>query len=233
VPDRAGYGYSTPANGDLTDQWLTDIQCFFDALKIDRFGVMGYSVGGTYAMALAAALPARISSLHLISSIAPAFDKSDIQELLPISRMIRRLIIRNTSIARAFINISIHSLAKKPNIFFESNLKKLPANDRMMLEKGKLRHLLIEWFYEATRQGVDHLSEEILHIFTYREIKPQQLTCPVTIWHGLADKHAPYAPMQRFAGKLPHCKSVHWLPEQGHYLLFSQWSAIVKELNRD
>jgi len=231
IPDRAGYGYSTAANGDVMKQWLADMQCFLDALEIDRFGVMGYSVGGAYAMSLAVAFSARVTALHLISSIAPVYDKSDMNNLLPLSRMILYLVKVNVSIARAFINVSVHSLAKKPDAFFDSSLKDLPRPDRLMLERGELKQQLIACFSEATRQGVDHLSEEILYVFNGWKIDPQQLTCPVTIWHGLADKHAPYALMQRFAEKLPDCKAVHRVPEQGHYIFFSQWSDIVKELN--
>jgi len=158
------------------------------------------------------------------------FDKADISGILPVNRMIIRLAKVNKTAARAFINVSVQALAKKPAIFFEASLKSISPHDRMMLEQGDLKRQLIDWFSESTRQGTEHLAEEILYIFNDWHIDPKQLKCPVTIWHGLADKHAPPVLMQRFAENLPHCKSTHWLPEQGHYLLFSQWAAIINEL---
>jgi pimeloyl-ACP methyl ester carboxylesterase len=70
--DRPGYGESSPcASYDLTDHGA-DIAAVADHLGLDRFALLGFSGGGVFALASAAALGNRIDRLVLVAT--PAID---------------------------------------------------------------------------------------------------------------------------------------------------------------
>src|SRR5262245_54918097 len=58
--DRPGYGRSTPQPGRTIGGWVGEGLAVADRLGIERFLVVGCSTGGAYALALAAAAPARV-----------------------------------------------------------------------------------------------------------------------------------------------------------------------------
>jgi pimeloyl-ACP methyl ester carboxylesterase len=70
-PDNAGLGGSAQAEGVAVggiEEMATDALALLDALGIERAAVVGWSMGGFIAQALAAAAPARVGSLALLST---------------------------------------------------------------------------------------------------------------------------------------------------------------------
>ena len=70
--DRPGYGQSTPRRGATVGQWAEDATHVADRLRLDAFGVSGYSAGGPFATAVAAALPTRVDQLALFAVEHPS-----------------------------------------------------------------------------------------------------------------------------------------------------------------
>jgi pimeloyl-ACP methyl ester carboxylesterase len=69
--DRPGYGGSTVAPGRTVSSVAGDVATVADALGIDRFAVVGYSGGGTYALGCAAVLGSRVRAVLSLAGIAP------------------------------------------------------------------------------------------------------------------------------------------------------------------
>jgi pimeloyl-ACP methyl ester carboxylesterase len=67
--DRPGYGLSTPWPGRTIAGWVPDALAVADALGIDRFAVIGSSTGGSYAVALAALVPERVTAVLLCCAV--------------------------------------------------------------------------------------------------------------------------------------------------------------------
>jgi pimeloyl-ACP methyl ester carboxylesterase len=61
--DRPGYGLSTPQPGRTIAGWVPDGLAVLDALDVEQAIVVGVSTGGAYALALAAAAPARVTGV--------------------------------------------------------------------------------------------------------------------------------------------------------------------------
>ncbi len=69
--DRPGYGGSDPNPGRDVASAAGDVEVLADALRIERFAVMGHSGGGPHALAAAALLPDRVSGAVIGASLAP------------------------------------------------------------------------------------------------------------------------------------------------------------------
>lgn len=69
--DRPGYGGSTEARGRTVASVAQDTSFLADALGLDRFAVVGYSGGGTFALGTAAALGDRVRAVVTLAAIAP------------------------------------------------------------------------------------------------------------------------------------------------------------------
>jgi pimeloyl-ACP methyl ester carboxylesterase len=65
--NRPGYGTSTPTDSTMTSV-ADDAVAVLDLLDVDRVGVVGMSVGGAYAAALAARHPDRVAAVALVAA---------------------------------------------------------------------------------------------------------------------------------------------------------------------
>ena len=70
-PDRPGIATSDPRPGRALDHWASDVAELADALGLERFAVMGWSLGGSFAQAVAHHLGERTAALALIASAIP------------------------------------------------------------------------------------------------------------------------------------------------------------------
>ena len=70
--DLRGHGQSeAPANGDYSIEGLAaDVSAVVDKLKLERFVLVGHSMGGPTAIAYAAANPSKVAGLVLVASAA-------------------------------------------------------------------------------------------------------------------------------------------------------------------
>jgi len=74
-PDSRGHGRSeAPSTGYTRDERAEDVVRLADFLKIDKFHVVGLSMGGSTAIGLALMHPERLISLTLVSSGAAGFN---------------------------------------------------------------------------------------------------------------------------------------------------------------
>ena len=79
APDLAGFGYTTAPEGtEFTRQmWLDQIVALLDALRLERVHVIGNSFGGSMALALAIACPARVERMVLMGSVGVPFELTE------------------------------------------------------------------------------------------------------------------------------------------------------------
>jgi pimeloyl-ACP methyl ester carboxylesterase len=70
--DRPGSGRSDPDPHPGMARWVADTGALVDHLRLGRFGLVGWSGGGQFALAAAAGLPDRVTSVALAGTPAPA-----------------------------------------------------------------------------------------------------------------------------------------------------------------
>ncbi|MDQ6973182.1 MAG: alpha/beta hydrolase, partial [Mariprofundaceae bacterium] len=230
VPDRAGYGLTSPAQSDPMQQWLEDMRHFLPQLGISKCCIAGHSAGGAYAMAMAVEFPDIVNHLCLISSVAPLRNLQDADYLLPVSRMVVHLARNNPEAARAFLKLSMQTALKEPDSYLRLITNSSPDLDKEVLGNAGLKQHLLDAFRETSRQGVGHMVDELMYISTRWKVDPAKIPCPVSIWHGMEDKHAPFPLVRHFHARLKQVVHTSWMEGAGHYMLFHHWSAIEKQL---
>jgi pimeloyl-ACP methyl ester carboxylesterase len=72
VADRPGMGLSDFKPKRKLLDWPNDVVELADSLKLDRFGVMGISGGGPYAVACAYKIPERLTATAIVSGMGPS-----------------------------------------------------------------------------------------------------------------------------------------------------------------
>src|SRR6202020_774574 len=76
IPDRPGCHGSTPKPGRTVADWPADHLALMDTLGVDRFGIVTQSGGTPYGIAVAGAVPERITAHSLLGAIAPLAEKA-------------------------------------------------------------------------------------------------------------------------------------------------------------
>lgn len=71
VPERPGYGLSTPHPSRTLLSCAEDLAAFLDAVRVDAAYVVGYSAGGPFALAFARHFPERCQRVAVVSSLSP------------------------------------------------------------------------------------------------------------------------------------------------------------------
>ena len=108
-------GGSTALAGRSVLDFARDVEEFADALGLARFGLVGVSAGGPYALATARGLPDRVLRTALCSSLAPSCSLSRSAETWPL-RLGLWWLSRAPRVCRAAGDSLLPVLARHPRL---------------------------------------------------------------------------------------------------------------------
>src|SRR5215212_4647366 len=99
-PDRPGIGLSDPQSDRTVTGWASDVAELLDQLGIDRFAVMGWSMGGQYAAAVGHVVRQRVTRVAIIAGALPLTEPGVFDQLPTMDRVYTRLSQRTPWLAR-------------------------------------------------------------------------------------------------------------------------------------
>ena len=134
-----------------------------------------------------------------------------------------------TSIAMSFMRIALRSMRKNPNRYYQQIIDNIPQVDRDILSCPELKKSYVNSTYESVRQGERDMLLEQLMIAKDWGFSVEDVTVPVTLWHGELDNYVPADMARKLAKKLPH-STLNFIPGAGHFLLYRIWDDIVSSL---
>lgn len=177
VPDRPGYGRSSPPPDDWTWwDWQTDLSELLDSMSIDRAAVMGFSGGGPFAFT--AATSEWATRLGLVSTVVPPTE-TGLATLSKIPFAVRLLFGVSSTIATV----------SGPEAIVKQ------YTDRAVSDA--IGHAVAEDFHEALRQDTRAVAREN-RSFATQTLTPEQTATPTRAWHGTQDENTPLGPVQEF-----------------------------------
>ena len=216
VPDRPGFGGSDPKPGRTLEDWPADAVALMDGLGVDRFGVIGGSGGGPYAVACGVLLGERVTAVALVAPAEPA--DAPAHGFVPVTDP-AALRERGETIAR---------LARDDpdalDRFFAPNMS--DADRRQLAQADPaLRTWELANLREAFRQGAEaYVEDHTIGASTWSGLLPR-LRQPTRIWQGGDDNNVPAAATRWLADRIPGAE-LTLLPAAGHGLTDEIWPEI-------
>lgn len=224
--DRPGIGLSTSKPGRTTADWADDVSAFADSLGLARFGALGWSLGGQYALALAARLPSRVTSTVVVAG-APPLDARKLAELNATDRRLLRLCTTSPRLARALFATMGGVARHAPRLFETLLTRELGEADREVfarLPPGAFARTVAM----AMRQP-DGMVEEYRAWARPFGFELSEVRGPVTIWQGTGDTLVPSEWGRTLTAAIGGAK-LRLLRDEGHFLAHARWPEVLASL---
>ena len=220
APNRPGVGRSDPRPGRTTADWSTDVAELVDQLGIDRFAVMGWSLGGAFAQAVAVGLGDRVGALSLVASTIPPTWAGSVTELNRLDRLFLGLHQRGAKLDRALLRTMRLAARKAPGAL--ARIAHLPPDDAPVLTA-------------AIAEGLRHAQgviDEYHCMAVAWGFEPSTIACRTDVWQGDADDLVPASWGRRLADAIPGA-SLRAVPGGTHFLASDHWGEILDGLRTD
>lgn len=191
--DRPGYGRSDRRIGRTVADVAADVREMADALKLDRFGVLGRSGGGPHALACAALLPGRTTRAAVLVGLAPTeADGLDWFEDMTDSNVGAYQAARNDGPAvMARVGPMAEQIRENPAQLVTSLYDELPQSDRRIVADVGIKRQLTENYAEAVRHSAGGWVDDLRAFATPWGFEPGSIEIPTMLWHGAEDTFSP------------------------------------------
>jgi len=216
APDRPGFGQSTPAPQRTILDACDDVVRLADTLGHERFGVLGVSCGGPYALACAYRRPSRLDYVGLVAGMGPMDLPSIRQDQHPLLRGMFALARVHPRLVSPLLLLDRALYTSNPERAVRALEGMLTAPDRQALDSyPALRAAFAAGLAEAYRQGIGGALREASLIAGPRGYALQEITVPVHLYQGGEDRNVPPAMAEHMARCIPTAH-LHYFPEEGH-----------------
>jgi pimeloyl-ACP methyl ester carboxylesterase len=228
--DRPGFGLSTPRPRRTLADWPADVAAVADRLGLARFAVAGVSGGGPFALACAALLPERVTRVALASSVGPPGSMGGAR-MSPGARLGFFLAPRARWALRAPLAAAGRLARAAPARYLDAVASHLAAVDAQVLARPAVRAMFARDLAEAFRQGAAAMALDLALEARPWHLPLGSIRAPVALWHGEADWLVPASASRHLAAAVPAARG-HYLPGEGHFMVFDRWPEILDWLLR-
>lgn len=221
-PDRPGIGYSTMAPGRTTGSWAADVTQLLAHLQLSDVAAYGWSLGGQYALALAALVP----EVKRVVVVAGTPELND-ELLAHLNRLDRTLVglAKNQPLLMRTLTAATGTLAQHlPDLVVKAMDANLSPSDSEALERWPANEFAA-CMAHALRQSEGMVEEYLV------ESRPwgftlDQVRAPATLWQGAEDQLVPPEWVNVLAEALPDAR-VHTVAGAGHFLANERWTEVL------
>ncbi len=229
VPDRPGYGLSTYQRRRSLAGWADDVVQLADHVGLERFAVMGVSGGGPHAAACARYLPERVSAAGIVSGVAPLAARASEAGMTPIDVLLARVSRRVPALARPLFAAQAALDRRWPERVLTMMERELGPADAATLRRPEVRAAFLSDMRSASRSTGAAIARDYALFVRDWGFRLDDITVPVHLWHGDADRDVPVVQARRQAEAIPGAV-LHVVPGEGHLLLASRLGEILRVL---
>jgi pimeloyl-ACP methyl ester carboxylesterase len=222
-----GSAAPTPQPGRTVLDWPNDVAGLADALALDRFAVLGFSFGGSYARACAFALPNRVTRAGLVSCLGPIDDPAAKRGMPPPTRYGLAAARFSPWLARPMVAFTARQALGGKMI--EQLAKSMAPPDAEVLKRKDVRDGLGKSLAESFRQGNGPATWDGVAVARREGFRLEDIETEVLIWHGEQDRNDPIEMARAQERRLPHVRAVYY-PDDGHLIFFSRMREILPPL---
>lgn len=213
--DRPGYGRSDRYRGSVGEIGYDAVEVA-DALRADRFDLVGVSGGGPYATACAALAPDRVGAMALLAPLGPP--EAPRYGMRPANRAFLAFAGTFRRTFAALQPIAAYAVRRHGEGVIQLLSKSLPELEVEMLRDDALRSAFTEIVREAFVQRGAGATADGLRLTQPWNVDMTTVRAPVRVWHGLVDDIVPPGMGGYYASCIPDA-SLTVLPSDGHFSL--------------
>lgn len=227
IPDRPGIGLSNWPAGFSMRYWTDAVIRLLDRLGLERVLVVGNSMGGMYALALASMAPQRIERIALVSTVAELNEASDLggmdDDLLRLIQLVRRAPRRVSALLMQLV------LRDVPGRLLDRHISRLPVADQLLFQQPAFYEMAVLALRENLLQGGATLINDLCLYAGRWDFAVEDVAVPVDCWHGTRDGVSPADAVRRLTYRLPQCRRL-FIPGETHMLLCRHWNTVLSFL---
>lgn len=205
--DRPGFGDSDRFPGRRVSHAAADTAAIADFLGFDSFSVVGRSGGGPHALACAALLPARVSSVAALVSLAPrdaagldwyaGMGGSNAQEFRAAESGLESLRSYLKPIAE-----TVNLVEDEDALPFDE--EHLHESDRRIVGEPEIRRTVKQGFIEALKHSEAGWVDDDVSFCQPWGFDVSAISVPTLLWHGAHDVFSPLAHSRWLAQSIPN-----------------------------
>lgn len=225
-PDRPGVGRSDPDPGRTTFSWARDVEELLDQIGVERFAVMGWSMGGQYAAAVGHALPHRVTRVAIVAGALPLTEFGVFDQLPAMDRYFTRMSQRTPRLAQRCFQVMGLAARVAPNLYGRLAARDLGQADGEVIRREGFA-TFARMSCEAMRQPAGVVQEYCAWMRPWG-FQPEDLDVPVEIWAGIDDQLVNSSWPQRLASRIPNATLN--IREGGHFVAHLHYREIFDSL---
>jgi pimeloyl-ACP methyl ester carboxylesterase len=227
-PDRPGVGLSDPQPDRTVLDWARDVADMLDQFELDRFAVIGWSMGGQYAAAVGHALRDRVTRVAIIAGALPLTEPGVFDELPAMDRILTRMSQRTPWVGRQWFRMMRTCARTAPTLYGRIAARTLgPADGSVIRDEGFAAFSRMS--SEAARNPAGAVEEYRAWVRPWG-FAPEDLEVPVDIWFGTQDSLVDHSWPRRLASRIPNATLN--IREGGHFLAQRYYQEIFQTLRR-
>lgn len=179
--------------------------------------MVAFSAGSAFALACAVRLHQRVSAIALVSPSGP-LEKPGFVEDMAAARYMK--LARRAPWAMAAMYGTVARRGRKdPHSAHEMFFRGSSRVDREVLDRPAVKARWMEAYLAATeKRGGRGFVEDMRVIQEPWGFDPGDVSVPVHVWSGDADRIAPRRHAEYWVETLPHCRPT-WCGGEGHFLI--------------
>jgi pimeloyl-ACP methyl ester carboxylesterase len=183
-----------------------------DALRVDRFAVLGISGGGPYAAACAFKIPERLIATAIVCGMGPP-EAPGMKD----GMSWKFAAGRSSVMRRAMLMLMSYGLRKKPEMIVSNMKDEMKGPDKaLLLDKPELANKVIDLaFQEAFRPGIAGVHHEAGLYTRSWGFRLQDIVAEVHLWHGEQDDNVLVSVGHYVADAIPNCHA-KFIENEGH-----------------
>ncbi|HEY1741155.1 MAG TPA: alpha/beta hydrolase [Acidimicrobiia bacterium] len=212
--DRPGLGLSWPQPERRLVDSVADIAELADHLGVDRFFAVGWSMGGPYAAACAAALGDRVRGFALLAPAPIGVQQPGGAELMGKAWAWQLARDDPWQMSQIYTALALEARRNR-ELAVELFAAGLSPSEAELMGRAEVKDLFCDFFAEATRQGAVALVDDLRVEMQPWGYDPAAITTPGFLWQGDDDSFITAAHNQAWTEAIPTL-TMRMLPGAGH-----------------
>jgi pimeloyl-ACP methyl ester carboxylesterase len=201
VPDRPGFGTSTPAPKRSIAEVSADMLALVDSLGFRRFGILAQSGGTPYALGLAGAAGDRVTGLAFVGGITPLHERDALDGVTGPMRTLFSLARSAPWLLRPLFGAVARQTRRDPDAAARRYAQDLPPADRAVLDDPAMWAIHATTSAEAVSAPAAFVAEARMLARPWN-VDLDAVTAPVALWVGELDPTHPPVMARRLAERL-------------------------------